>query len=117
MGVVVNYGATAESEAALAMAVEEAARRGVDLHILADSEEAAGELRERIARGGENWHLHELPAHQGVANAVLDLATEVGAGLIVVGGRRRSPVGKLFLGSVAQEILLAAEVPVVLVKP
>jgi nucleotide-binding universal stress UspA family protein len=48
----------------------------------------------------------------------LDLiATEVDAELVVIGLRRRSPVGKLLLGSAASRILLTATRPVLTVKP
>ena len=50
------------------------------------------------------------------AEQVLHTAHELGAGLIVIGLRRRSPVGKLILGSAAQRILLEAECAVVAVK-
>jgi len=44
------------------------------------------------------------------------VAEETAADFIVIGLRRRSPVGKLFLGSQAQQILLDAPCPVLAVK-
>ena len=41
-----------------------------------------------------------------VAQAVLEVARETDAALIVVGVRHRSPVGKALMGSVGQRILL-----------
>lgn len=54
---------------------------------------------------------------ENVADAVLFEAEQAGATVIVVGIRRRSPVGKILMGSVAQSILLDSTVPVVAVKP
>ena len=51
-----------------------------------------------------------------VAEAVVDAAREVRAALVVVGVRPRSPMGKALLGSVAQNVILDAEVPVLVVK-
>jgi nucleotide-binding universal stress UspA family protein len=52
----------------------------------------------------------------GAADAILDHANRHDASLVVIGQRRRSPVGKLVLGSTSQRILLEADCPVVAVK-
>ena len=46
----------------------------------------------------------------------MDLTDEMKPDLLVLGARRRSPVGKALLGSVAQTIILEASVPVLVVK-
>ncbi|WP_313691927.1 universal stress protein [Halorarum halobium] len=48
--------------------------------------------------------------------AISDLAGEIGADRVIVGGRRRSPTGKAVFGSTAQEILLSAPCPVTFVR-
>jgi nucleotide-binding universal stress UspA family protein len=50
------------------------------------------------------------------AEEILRVAQEVDADLIVIGLRRRSLVGKLFLGSTSQQIIIDAECPVVTVR-
>ena len=50
------------------------------------------------------------------AEDLIGIAADVDAELIVIGLRRRSPVGKLILGSNAQRILLDAKCPVLAVK-
>jgi nucleotide-binding universal stress UspA family protein len=52
-----------------------------------------------------------------VAEQVLDVARELSASLVVLGLRRRTPVGKLLMGSVAQRVILDAACPVLCVKP
>jgi nucleotide-binding universal stress UspA family protein len=50
------------------------------------------------------------------AEEILRVAAEKSADLIVIGVRRRTPVGKLFLGSTSQQVLLDANCPVLAVK-
>ncbi|MET0822630.1 MAG: universal stress protein [Aeromicrobium sp.] len=80
--------------------------RGRDIQHITDSLSAKGVTIEVRQTVGDN-----------VADAVLFEAEQAGATMIVVGIRRRSPVGKMLMGSVAQSILLDASVPVVAVKP
>ena len=51
------------------------------------------------------------------AAALLDEAEKAGADVIVIGVRRRSPVGKMLTGSTAQAVILGADCPVIAVKP
>ena len=61
-------------------------------------------------------HLRNAVKPDHLADELLDLAGELDAELIVIGLRRRSPVGKLLLGSAAQHILLNSTVPVLAVR-
>jgi nucleotide-binding universal stress UspA family protein len=72
---------------------------------------------------GERWgkrsieaEVRQLVRGQDVADDLIAVAEEVAADFIVIGLRRRSPVGKLILGSNAQRILLDAPCPVLAVK-
>ena len=57
------------------------------------------------------WRVERLPSYK-----THRLAEEVDADMIVIGLRRRTPVGKLILGSNAQQVLLDASCPVLAVK-
>ena len=50
------------------------------------------------------------------SDAIVQVAQEHDASLLVLGLRRRTPVGKLILGSLAQRVLLEATCPVLAVK-
>ena len=58
----------------------------------------------------------EFARGEDPASDILEVATQREAELVVIGLRRRSPVGKFMLGSNSQAILLSAECPVLAVK-
>jgi nucleotide-binding universal stress UspA family protein len=58
------------------------------------------------------------PADRDPADAVLgEIDARSNIDRLIIGMRRRSPVGKALLGSVSQRLLLESPVPVVAVKP
>ena len=63
-----------------------------------------------------SWTLRTAPEGFDTAEALLDLAEEVDAALLVIGARHRTRVGKLLLGSTVQRVLLEAQLPVLVVK-
>jgi nucleotide-binding universal stress UspA family protein len=62
------------------------------------------------------WELRLSTAGADLAGTLLRLVESIDADLLVIGARRRSPVGKAFLGSVAQTLILEANLPVLVVK-
>lgn len=79
-------------------------------------EEAMATVREELEQAGIGFELRQLVRGMDVAEDLIAVAEETGAQMIVIGLRRRSPVGKLILGSNAQTILLDAPCPVLAVK-
>jgi nucleotide-binding universal stress UspA family protein len=121
--VVVGYVPKPEGDAALLAGIEEAKRRGARLvvvHALLDRDEEPpyiGEVRAVLGDSGVEHDLRVLERGHDASDGLADVAEEVAADLIVIGLRRRSPVGKLILGSNAQRVLLDAPCPVLTVKP
>lgn len=88
-----------------------------DAHTAGLSDEVSSVLG-RSGIDSVDWKLELVPGSGtgDTAEAILRLATKAGAELLVIGARRRSPVGKLILGSVTQTLILEAEMPVLVVK-
>jgi nucleotide-binding universal stress UspA family protein len=117
-----------EGEAAIDAAVEEVRRRGgrlVVVHSARGNEDADTVVQDRNAleklldrlRGQDvEVAVRDLARGNDPAEDLIQVAWEEQATLIVIGLRRRSPVGKLLLGSNAQEVLLRADCPVLAVK-
>ncbi|WP_263120390.1 universal stress protein [Cellulomonas sp. RIT-PI-Y] len=129
MSIVVGYLATVEGRAALDTAGLEAERRGESLVVVVnermdetpeqrqETEQAVEQVRVGLAERGIAHEVRVIAAGRDVAEELIGAAEDTGASLIVIGLRRRSPVGKLILGANAQRILLDAPCPVLAVKP
>jgi nucleotide-binding universal stress UspA family protein len=120
--VVTGYVPKPEGDAALAAGIEEARRRGARLvvvHAPVDDADAASVAAVRTVLGDAGVEYEVLVPGDGreASDEIVEVAEELGAELIVIGLRRRSPVGKLILGSNAQRVLLDAPCPVLTVKP
>lgn len=130
MKILVGYLKSPEGQAALDAAVAEARLRDAELVVVhsmrggtRDEGEQAVAYRDelaaidkRLAAEGIRHRSRELVQGHSPSEDLLQAAKEEDAGLIVIGLRRRSPVGKLLLGSNAQDILLQADCAVLAVK-
>jgi len=128
MPVIVGFVPTKEGRAALDAAVVEARSRGSRLLVVnattgaasADNryvdDEQLTALRAELDASGLDYEVSHAVHKKDPAEILVDLAEETNAELIVIGVRRRTPVGKLLLGSQAQKVLLDAECPVLAVK-
>ena len=128
MSIIVGYVPTPEGEAALERAISEARRSSKLLVVInlsggdatVDKRYAQGSdiatIEERLGREGVEHHILQPVRGNDAANEVLQAAEDYRAELIVIGLRRRTPVGKLIMGSTSQQILLEAECPILAVK-
>jgi nucleotide-binding universal stress UspA family protein len=128
MTIVVGYVPKPEGRAALTRAVSEAKLRGTDLVVVNSSaaqslvdeslasREELDEVRRQLEEAGVKHDVRRLVRGREAAEELIEAAEETGADFIVIGLRRRTPVGKFITGSDAQRILLTAPCPVLAVK-
>lgn len=127
--IVVGFVNSPEGQAAVAAAADEAERRHACLVLVNSSRgghqdvesvlAVRGELeaaRAALLERGLEVEVIEFARGEDPASDLLEVATQREADLVVIGLRRRSPVGKFVLGSNAQQILLSAECAVLAVK-
>ncbi|WP_132057275.1 universal stress protein [Halorussus amylolyticus] len=72
------------------------------------------ELTDHFVDAGVTYQVRGAVGAHG--ETIVDLANEVGADRVVVGGRTRSPTGKAVFGSTAQEVMLSSPCPVTFVR-
>lgn len=122
MTILAAYQESTEGRAAVERAIEEARLRTTDLVVMAAAppvpgEGHVGELDALLAKAsGVDVSVRHPVRNDHLADEIVDLGTDLAVDMIVIGLRRRSPVGKLFLGSAAQEVLLNATVPVLAIR-
>jgi nucleotide-binding universal stress UspA family protein len=128
MTIVVGYTPAAPGRAALAAAIEHA-RKGPEPLVVVNS--GRGEslddptyaqpadlewVRTTAEEAGVEVTIRQELRGRDAADELLDVLEEVDASLCVIGIRKRSAVGKMLLGSNANQILMNAPCPVLTVR-
>jgi nucleotide-binding universal stress UspA family protein len=130
MRIVAGFLRSPEGRAALQRAIEETRLRDGELlvvHSMRGGErdelenvltyrEEFEQLEKQLAEEDIRYRLVEYARGNAPSEDLLQAAQDEDADLIVIGIRRRTPVGKLILGSNAQDILLHADCAVLAVK-
>lgn len=126
--IVVGYTNDQFGNAALEAGIAEATLRDTDLLVVNSTPgdsyvDAAfaqpGQVRgieERLRTCGVRYEVSQ-PVGVYAADALLETMERPDAELLVIGLKHRNPVGKLLLGSVAQQLLMECPKPVLAVKP
>lgn len=113
MTVLLAYATSAAGAAALEFAIDEARRREADLVLFPLDGSTPAESDVDYDRVSIE---HPMERSRDAAGDLVEAAARLEADVVVVGMRRRSPTGKLLLGSDAQRIILDSPAPVVSVK-
>ncbi|MDO8252525.1 MAG: universal stress protein [Rhodoferax sp.] len=128
MTILVAYAPRPEGQAALDKGMEIAARRQERLVVVNaipggshdDPSRADAQDVERVenllAESGLEAEFKQFIRGKSAVSEIEALVDSLQVSLLVIGLRKRSPVGKLILGSVAQDILLSVPCPVLAVK-
>jgi len=129
MTILIGYKPTPRGEAALEAGLAEAAARGDDVIVLNSprrggrtsagllGDEDSAALVERGRAAGVTVRVDHADHGAELVDVFNDAIESTGARLVVIGLKRRSPVGKLVMGSDAQRLLLELEAPILAIKP
>ena len=128
MTVLVAYVPRPEGQAALEKGMEIAKRRNEHLLVVNASPGGKKEdpsfadvqdferVEQLLRDSGLNAELKQYVRGNTAVEEIETLVESLPVSLLIIGLRKRSPVGKLIMGSVAQELLLSVPCPVLAVK-
>jgi nucleotide-binding universal stress UspA family protein len=128
MTILVAYAPRPEGQAALEKGIEIATSRGERLVVVNASagngkEDAAladtldvERVENLLAATGLDAQFKQFVRGQSAVAEIESMVESLSVSLLIIGLRKRSPVGKLIMGSVAQDILLSVSCPVLAVK-
>ena len=128
MTILVAYAPRPEGRAALDKGIEIAKRRQEALLVVnagpgGQQEDAslapgfeAEKLEEQLATLDINAEFKQFVRGKSTVDEINDLVESRDISILVIGLRKRTAVGKLLLGSVAQELLMTVSCPVLCVK-
>lgn len=128
MTILVAYAPRPEGHAALDKGIEIAKSRrerllvvnasrggGKEDAALADAQDIE-RVEKLLAGAGLDGEFKQFVRGQSVVSEIESMVESLQVSLLIIGLRKRSAVGKLILGSVAQELLLSVACPVLAVK-
>jgi len=128
MTILVAYAPRPEGRAALEKGIEIACRRKERLLVVnaisggnqddpsrADTIDIEA-VEKRLAASGLDAEFKQFVRGKNAVTEIVELAQSPEVSLVIVGLRKRSPVGKLIMGSVSRDIILSVPCPVLAVK-
>ena len=128
MTILVAYAPRPEGQVALEKGLEIAKRRHEHLVVVNASPGGSGEDRSKadvqdverveliLANSGLSAEFKQFVRGKSAVDEIEALVESLSVSLLVIGLRQRSKVGKLIMGSVAQDILMSVPCPVLAVK-
>jgi nucleotide-binding universal stress UspA family protein len=128
MTILVAYVDRPEGQAALEKGMEIAKRRNERLMVVNASPGGAKEdasmidaqeverIEKLLRSAGLDAEFKQFVRGKSAVEEIEAMVESLQVSLLIIGLRKRSPVGKLIMGSVAQELLLSVSCPVLAVK-
>lgn len=128
MTILVAYVPRTEGQAALNKGIEIAKRRNEHLVVVNASPGGgktdpsavdvpdAERVEKLLENSGVKAEFRQFVRGKSAVEEIEALVESMNVSVLIIGLRKRSPVGKLIMGSVAQELLLSVSCPVLAVK-